>query len=98
MLTQTDIEKIDRAAIELLADPGIKVEDEEIATKLFRLGAKPGNGTGVVRFPREMVKEYLSLAPEKFLIADRAGRKREISPGGESCFWTGAALSYLDSD
>ncbi len=98
MLSQTDIGKIDRAATELLADPGIKVEDEEIEKKLFSLGAKPGNGTRVVRFPREMVKEYLSLAPEKFLIADRAGTKREILPGGESCFWTGAALSYLDGD
>ncbi len=98
MLSQTDIEKIDHAATELLADPGIKVEDEEIEKKLCRLGAKPGHGTKVVRFPREMVKEYLALAPEKFFLADRAGRKREISPGGDPCFWTGAALSYLDAD
>jgi len=98
MLSQSDIEKIDQAAMELLADPGIKVEDEEIEKKLFRAGAKPGNETKVVRFPREMVKEYLPLAPEKFLIADRTGTKRAVSPGGESCFWTGAALSYLDGD
>ena len=96
MLSQTDIEKIDQAAKDLLHDPGIKVEDEEIVKKLLQCGAKSGPESMVIRFPLAMVNEYLSLAPSKFFLADRRGNRREVTAETESCFWTGAALFYLD--
>ncbi len=96
MLSESDIERIDRAAKDLLENPGVKIDDEEIVKRLFASGAKPGASSLVVRFPEKMVKEYLSLAPESFFLADRAGGKREISPDTPSRFWTGAALFYLD--
>ena len=96
MLSESDIERIDRAAMDLLENPGVKIDDEEIVKRLFASGAKPGASSLVVRFPEKMVKEYLSLAPERFFLADRAGGKREISPDTPSRFWTGAALFYLD--
>lgn len=96
MLSESDIERIDRAAKDLLENPGVKIDDEEIVKRLFASGAKPGASSLVVRFPEKMVKEYLSLAPESFFLADRAGGKREISPSTPSRFWTGAALFYLD--
>ena len=96
MLSMSDIERIDGAAKALLEDPGVRVEDEEIVKKLLASGAKPGVGAQVVRFPGAMVKEYLSLAPERFSIADRKGGRREVSPDGEPGFWTAAALFYLD--
>ena len=96
MLKANDIEQLDQAAGDLLLDPGVRIDDEEIAGRLLSCGAKSGIGSGVIRFPREMVKEYLSLAPERFFLADRAGTKREVSPDTESTFWTGAALFYLD--
>ena len=98
MLKGSDVERFDRAARDLLQDPGVRIDDEEIAGKLLSCGAKPGVGSGVIRFPKEMMKEYLSFAPERFFLADRAGRRREVSPDTESAFWTGAALSYLDQD
>jgi trimethylamine--corrinoid protein Co-methyltransferase len=96
VLSDSDIEQIDRAAKGLLENPGVKLDDEEIVKRLLASGAKPGMDSFVVRFPETMVKEYLSLAPERFFLADRAGGKREISPDTPSCFWTGAALFYLD--
>ncbi len=96
MLSESDIERIDRAAKDLLENPGVKIDDEEIVKRLLASGAKPGTNSLVVRFPERMVEEYLSLAPERFFLADRAGGKREISPDTPSCFWTGAALFYLD--
>jgi trimethylamine:corrinoid methyltransferase-like protein len=51
-----------------------------------------------VRFPPGMVKEYLSLAPQRFFLADRTGNKREVTAETESSFWTGAALFYLDKE
>ena len=47
-------------------------------------------------FPQAMVKEYLSLVPERFSLGDRKGGRREVSPDGDSTFWTAAALFYLD--
>ncbi len=96
MLSESDIERIDRAAMDLLEDPGIKIDDAEIVKRLLASAAKPGASSLVVRFPEKMVKEHLSMAPERFLLADRAGWTREMSPDGQSCFWTGAALFYLD--
>ena len=98
MLSESDIERIDRAAKGLLENPGVKIDDEEIVKRLFASGAKPGASSQVVRFPEKMVKEYLSLAPESFFLADRAGGKREVSPDTPSRFWTGAALFYLDRE
>ena len=79
MLSESDIGRIDRAAKSLLEDPGVKIDDEEVVKKLFACGAKPGISSQVVRFPEKMVKEYLSLAPESFFLADRAGGKKEVS-------------------
>ena len=98
MLSQTDIEKIDQAAKDLLENPGVRIEDEEIVKKLLRCGAKSGSESMVVRFPPGMVKEYLSLAPQRFFLADRTGNKREVTAETESSFWTGAALFYLDHE
>lgn len=96
MLSPIDLERIDQAAKSLLEDPGIRVEDEEIVGRLLACGAKPGIDASVVRFPRAMVKEYLSLAPEKISLANRKGDLWEIAPETPSTFWTAAALFYLD--
>lgn len=96
MLNESDIERIDRAAKDLLEDPGVKIDDEEIAARLLASGAKPGAASGVVRFPEKMVKEYLSLAPGSFFLADRSGGGKLVSRDSPSRFWTGAALFYLD--
>ena len=96
MLTSHDIEQIDRAARALLESPGVRVEDDEIVARLLACGAKPGGEAQVVRFPAAMMKEYLSLVPQRFSLGDRKGGAREISPAGDSTFWTAAALFYLD--
>lgn len=97
MLPFEELERIDKAAKELLQDPGVRIDDEAIRQKLHSCGAQPGMERGVVRFPKEMVEDYLALAPESFYLADRTGTKKKITSGGESVFWTGAALFYLDA-
>ena len=41
MLSESDIERIDRAAKDLLENPGVKIDDEEIVNRLFRAGQDP---------------------------------------------------------
>lgn len=94
-VNRTDLERIDRTAKTLLEDPGVKVEHDEIVDLLLKKGAKPGAKTQEVRFPEEMVEEYVALAPSTVCFADRSGGVVEVTPDSESRFWTGAALFYL---
>ena len=45
-----------------------------------------------------MVREHLELAPKSVRLANLQGDILEMTPGGESFFCTGAALSYYDLD
>ncbi|MCD6120835.1 MAG: trimethylamine methyltransferase family protein [Spirochaetales bacterium] len=98
MFSKNELKEIDEAARSLLKDPGIKVDDEGIAAKLLKHGAKEGRSSGVIRFPDKMVSDFISIAPSEFLMANRTDKGKQISPGASSAFWTGAALFYLDKN
>ncbi len=49
--------KIHGAAIDLLDDPGIKLDHDDICSMLLSEGAKEGRSTNVIRFPKEQVME-----------------------------------------
>jgi len=61
-ITSSQVEQIDRAARELLQDPGIMVEDEQIYELLLNKGAKAGSKALVARLPQAMIDEFLALA------------------------------------
>jgi len=92
-----EIERIHETAIRLLSDPGIRVEHPAIEKLLLKEGAKPGGAAEVIRFPRDMVEEKMSLCPREFLFADRFGQGRTVSPQGESVIWSVPGM-YLFED
>ncbi len=97
MSSNTDVERIDRAARALLADPGILVEDAQIEELLLAAGGRAGGRSGAVRLPDELIDEQLAAAPAEVRFADRRGQGGFCAaPDGRSSFWTGAALFYLD--
>jgi len=98
MLTQDQARQIHETSLDLLEDPGVKLEHDAICDKLFAAGAKPGTDAQVVRFPRQFIDEYLALAPKTVRFADLAGGGRDVRVGDPSRFWTGAALNVLDLD
>ena len=49
-----DTSRIHGASLDLLSDPGIKMEHDQIRDLLLKNGASPGNEPDVVRVPREM--------------------------------------------
>ena len=51
--------QIDAAALDLLMDPGIKLDHEAICRLLIKAGAKPGHAADIIRFPKELVREKL---------------------------------------
>lgn len=81
-------ERIHRASLDLLDDPGIRLEHEEIAGLLVKRGARKGNGADVVRIPAELVEECLALCPREVSLCDRRGGAKVLAAGGEPVFWS----------
>ena len=98
MLQPHELEQIDQAARDLLEDPGVLIEDEDLVRRILAAGGRAGSRSGVVRVPSRMVTEELRKAPSRFVLADRAGRLSEVGPGCPSIFWSGAALFMLRGD
>ena len=86
-------EQIHHASLELLRDPGVRLEHDEILQLAITRGARRGSGAQVVRIPREMVEEALALCPRQFALCNRSGRPIELSAEGESCFWSVPGMS-----
>lgn len=95
MLTETDLHAIDRAARELLEDPGVRLEDEKVVALALAAGARPGASAGVVRMSSRMVDAELAKAPRTVRFASRDG-EAAVGPDTPSRFWTGAAMYVLD--
>ncbi|MFH0911118.1 MAG: trimethylamine methyltransferase family protein [Planctomycetota bacterium] len=81
-----DAGAIHQASLDLLENPGVRVEHDEIVSRLKARGAKTSGGR-VVRFPPEMVMEHLALCPREVVLADRRGGKAVLSAESEPVFW-----------
>ena len=81
-------ERIHIAALSLLEDPGIRVEHETIYSLLLRHGGQAGNDAQVVRLPREMVREYVELAPKHFALTNRRGEPTILSAHSNPVYWS----------
>ena len=79
---------IHEASLALLEDPGLCLEHEGICARLLKVGAKAGVDAQVIRFPRELVAEYLSLVPSEVRFADRREGGYTITPTGGSRIWS----------
>lgn len=97
-LRGTEIEKIDRASIRILAEIGVRVDDAGLRAAALKAGAIAGKDADRVLLPEAMVRKYVGLAPSVARYADCKGNVTEVGPGKESTFWTGAALNYIEGD
>jgi trimethylamine--corrinoid protein Co-methyltransferase len=92
----TDIEQINEAALDLLENPGVKIEHEKITSLLLKEGASAGTAPDVIRFPRKMVQEKMALCPPEFRFADRFNTVKTISAAGESAIWSSPGMYMID--
>jgi len=98
MSSREQAERIHQTSLNLLEDPGVRIEHDEICGMLLKAGANAGTDAQVIRFPREMVSEHLALAPKTVTFASLDRTLSRTRAGDPSRFWTGAALSYVDLD
>lgn len=83
-----EAQQIHEASIELLSDPGIRLEHDGIVARLLEAGARPGARAQVVRIPVELIDECLERAPSRLALADRRGKPHEASADSPSLVWS----------
>ena len=78
VLTTEDIERIHKASVELLNDPGVDIGSPKIYNMLLENGAARGKGQQRVRIDESMVKKALSTCLYDYEIAFLNGKKKNI--------------------
>ncbi len=86
-------ERIHQASLELLRDPGVRIEHEGIRERLRRAGAREGAAPQVVQFPAQLVNECVARAPREVWLADRRGGGRRITARGAAAVWSTPGLN-----
>lgn len=90
-LSAADCARIHDAALEVLRDTGVRVDDPAIVSLLEGAGCTV-TGSNVVRIPARLVEWAIAQAPKTVRIADRAGECRELGAAGGTVVFTGNAL------
>lgn len=97
-MTATEAEQIHETSLRILEEVGVRLEHDQIFERVVRAGAKAGTRAQEVRFPREMVSEYLSLVPSTVELDNRCGEKAVLTAESPSYFWTNPGLQILEGE
>ena len=90
-----DLARINDRSLDLLEEVGLRIDHEPVTQKLLAAGCRE-LASGMISFPRELVADCLEQAPSEVLLAPVEGDPARIGPGGDTVFWTGNALSYVE--
>jgi len=85
---------IHEASIDLLDNPGVKVEHDGLIKLLKKAGAKVDNSY-IVRFPEKLVMECIDMAPSEVNFADRRGGGQKVKPSGNNMIWSVPGMNIL---
>lgn len=95
MREQDIAQKIHDAAMDLLDNPGIKLDHDDICNLLLSAGAKAGHSANVIRFPKELVLDKLALCPREVLFSDREGRGDTVTATSDAVIWSVPGLKIF---
>ncbi|WXG44690.1 MAG: trimethylamine methyltransferase family protein [Promethearchaeati archaeon SRVP18_Atabeyarchaeia-1] len=98
ILPREAIEEIYENALYVLSATGVIFKSKRAVETLGRAGADADVPTGVVKFPRDLVKNSVESCPESFKLHYRDG-SRELLVGGDNVYFNpgSAALNLLDA-
>lgn len=91
-MTEQELQLLHHTTLRILEEIGVRLEHDEVLARLLKAGARPGAGAQEVRFPREMIQEYLALAPASVDLAARDGSSANLTPISESVYWTNPGM------
>jgi trimethylamine--corrinoid protein Co-methyltransferase len=92
-MTDDAAARIHEAALDLLDDPGVRIEHDELLGRLLSHGAKEGREAAVARIPREMVEECLAACPKSVVLAGRKDRRSVLTCRSEPVFWSAPGMN-----
>ncbi len=81
ILSEPERKRIIDEAYRLVAEVGVRVEDDSMCGRLDRAGADVDAASGCVRMPREMVAEYLGQVPGVCRLETIDGRPIRLGGG-----------------
>jgi len=87
-VNQSELERINAATLDLLETVGVRLEHDEVLQKVIQAGGRPGSAGWDVRLPRQMVTEYLSMAPSSVQLDAVDGAQNCLSSDSAPVFWT----------
>ena len=88
---------IHEASLALLADPGVRLEHDDVQDLVLGAGGSLGGDSGVVRLPRELVEECLDMCPPTVTLAGRDATTRTMSASSDPVFWSCPGM-YMHRD
>jgi trimethylamine--corrinoid protein Co-methyltransferase len=91
LLEKQECQRIHEAALEVLRDVGVRVDDAEILRLLEEAGGTVTNGN-LVHIPEGLVEWAIKQSPRTVRIADRNGNLWELGPEVGTLVLTGNAL------
>ncbi len=97
-MKQEEKQLLHETSLKILEQIGVKLEHDEVAERVLQAGAKRGSDAQAVTFPREMVEEYIKMAPSEVRLDDRADAGATLSSDCESVFWTNPGLNIRERD
>lgn len=95
-MTTEEAQRIHDTSLRILDEIGVRLEHDDIVDMLLKAGARPGAGAQEVRFPSEMVREYLALTPQTVELAARDGSSVTLTPESDPVFWTNPGMYIWD--
>lgn len=93
LLTPDEMSMLHDRALDLLADPGMRIEDERILQALARQGASVDLARLTVRFPRQLVESTIELARQEEAARLAGGHSEQDAANALTFSWHTAYAS-----
>lgn len=96
LLSDNEVLALHQKTLELFETVGAKITHSEALSKLKKAGAYVNEDTGLVKFPRKMVEEFLSYAPSVAYYAGINGKT--LAVGGNNRYYGSLILDPFIND
>jgi len=91
LFSESELDEIHRASLEILERIGVRVYHEEARELLERAGALVKDDT-LVKIPNDLVKRAIENSPDRVVLSNRLGERKLFLEGSKSYFGTGSDL------
>ena len=99
LLDEAGLVAVHEASLSLMSDFGVRVFGKEASEIYAKAGCAIDRGTGLIRFPKELVNDAISKAPPHYTMCGRESKHDFEFGSGEVFFTTfGTGLEIVDID